>query len=76
MFFTIGTSALVQPAASLPLLALDEGVAVVDGKIEARMLMPVTLSYDHRVIDGGAAARFTVDLLAAMNAFSADDVKL
>ncbi len=30
LFFTIGTSALVQPAASLPLLALDEGVAVVE----------------------------------------------
>jgi pyruvate/2-oxoglutarate dehydrogenase complex dihydrolipoamide acyltransferase (E2) component len=27
--------------------------------------MPMGLSYDHRVIDGGSAARFTVDLVKA-----------
>lgn len=47
-----------------------------DGKIEARMMTPIGLSYDHRVIDGGTAARFTVDLLAALQDFSEDVVKL
>jgi len=31
---------------------------MVDGKLETRLMMPLSLSYDHRVIDGAAAARF------------------
>lgn len=31
---------------------------VVDDKIEVRLMMPLSLSYDHRLIDGAAAARF------------------
>jgi pyruvate dehydrogenase E2 component (dihydrolipoamide acetyltransferase) len=45
-------------------------------KIEARMMTPLALSYDHRIIDGGAAARFMVDLVAAMQDFKEDAVKL
>ena len=30
-----------------------------DGSFEPRLVLPVALSYDHRVIDGAAAARFT-----------------
>lgn len=30
-----------------------------DGKFEPRLMMPLSLSYDHRVIDGANAARFT-----------------
>lgn len=40
-----------------------------ENKIEARLILPVTLSYDHRVIDGGSAARFMVDLVAAFQNF-------
>jgi pyruvate dehydrogenase E2 component (dihydrolipoamide acetyltransferase) len=40
-----------------------------EGKVEIRTLMPIGLSYDHRVIDGGAAARFTVDLIKAIESF-------
>ena len=29
-----------------------------DGKFEARMVVPLSLSYDHRIIDGADAARF------------------
>lgn len=32
---------------------------VRDGQIVPRLLLPLCLTYDHRVIDGGAAARFT-----------------
>jgi pyruvate dehydrogenase E2 component (dihydrolipoamide acetyltransferase) len=49
---------------------------VRDGKIEARLMMPIAVAYDHRVIDGGAAARFTVDLVAAFENFDAKDVAL
>ena len=49
---------------------------VKDKKIEARLMMPIAISYDHRVIDGGTAARFTVDLIAAFAAFTEGDLKL
>jgi pyruvate dehydrogenase E2 component (dihydrolipoamide acetyltransferase) len=29
------------------------------GQIVPRLMLPLSLSYDHRVIDGAAAARFT-----------------
>ncbi|MHB8592392.1 MAG: 2-oxo acid dehydrogenase subunit E2, partial [Vulcanimicrobiaceae bacterium] len=31
-----------------------------------RLIQPLSLSYDHRVIDGAAAARFTSYLAAAL----------
>ena len=34
----------------------------IDGKFTARKMMPVSLSYDHRMIDGAEAARFCQDL--------------
>ena len=36
---------------------------VREGKIEPRLLLPLALSYDHRVIDGGAAVRFILDIV-------------
>jgi len=47
-----------------------------DGKVEVRMMTPLGLSYDHRVIDGGAAARFMVDLVKAMEDFKEEAVHL
>jgi len=47
-----------------------------DGKVEVRMLTPLGLSYDHRVIDGGAAARFMVDLVAALQDMKEEVVHL
>jgi len=35
---------------------------IIGEKMEIRMMLPVTLSYDHRVIDGADAARFMVYL--------------
>ena len=37
-----------------------------EGLVEPRLLLPLALSYDHRVIDGGAAARFLVDRLSCI----------
>jgi pyruvate dehydrogenase E2 component (dihydrolipoamide acetyltransferase) len=34
----------------------------IDGKFIPRAMMPVSLSYDHRIIDGAEAARFCQDL--------------
>ena len=70
------------PIVNLPevaILGLGRGAlkpVVRDGKIEARLLTPIALSYDHRVIDGGSAARFTVDLLKAFENFGEEAVKI
>jgi pyruvate dehydrogenase E2 component (dihydrolipoamide acetyltransferase) len=49
---------------------------VRNNAIEPRMMLPLALSYDHRVIDGAAAARFVVDLVKAIENFPEDAVKL
>ena len=38
----------------------------VDGQFVPRLMLPLSLSYDHRVIDGAEAARFTTALGAAL----------
>ena len=38
----------------------------IDGKFEARMIMPISLSYDHRIIDGAEAAKFCQDLKVSL----------
>lgn len=70
------------PIVNLPevaILGLGRGAlkpVVREGKVEVRLMTPMALSYDHRVIDGGSAARFTVDLLAAFHDFKEVTVKL
>ena len=34
----------------------------IDGKFQTRTMLPLSLSYDHRIIDGAEAARFNNDL--------------
>lgn len=61
------------------ILGLGRGAmkpVVREGKVEVRMMTPLGLSYDHRVIDGGAAARFIVDLVAVLQDFPEESVKL
>jgi pyruvate dehydrogenase E2 component (dihydrolipoamide acetyltransferase) len=61
------------------ILGLGRGVmkAVVrENNIEPRLMLPIAISYDHRVIDGGVAARFTVDLVQAFEKFDEAGVKL
>ncbi len=49
---------------------------VRDGRIEPRPMMPLGLSYDHRLIDGANAARFITDLVAAIEQFPESRVTL
>jgi pyruvate dehydrogenase E2 component (dihydrolipoamide acetyltransferase) len=61
------------------ILGLGRGTlrpVVKDKRIEQRLMLPICISYDHRVIDGGTAARFTVDLIQALESFPEIDVKL
>jgi pyruvate dehydrogenase E2 component (dihydrolipoamide acetyltransferase) len=39
-----------------------------DGRFEPRLMLPLSLSYDHRVIDGAEAVRFVVALAEALAA--------
>ena len=38
----------------------------IEGKFEPRMMMPISLSYDHRIIDGAEAAKFCQDLKVSL----------
>jgi pyruvate dehydrogenase E2 component (dihydrolipoamide acetyltransferase) len=38
-----------------------------DGTFVPRMMLPLSLSYDHRVIDGAAAARFVAHLVKVLS---------
>ena len=49
---------------------------VRDGKILQRAMMPLVLSYDHRVNDGANAARFIVDLVKEFEGIADVDVKI
>ncbi len=85
--FTISNQGAIGGAHFTPIINLPE-VAILglgrgalkpvvrDGKIEARLMTPIALSYDHRVVDGGSAARFTVDLVKAFENFDEAGVKL
>jgi pyruvate dehydrogenase E2 component (dihydrolipoamide acetyltransferase) len=41
---------------------------IVDDTIEARLIMPLSLTYDHRVVDGADAARFVNDVKGFLSA--------
>jgi len=41
---------------------------VVDDEVQIRLMMPLSLSYDHRLVDGAAAARFLNDVIAFLEA--------
>ncbi len=85
--FTISNQGAIGGAHFTPIINLPE-VAILglgrgalkpvvrEGKVEVRLMTPMALSYDHRVIDGGTAARFTVDLLKAFENFNVATVKI
>jgi pyruvate dehydrogenase E2 component (dihydrolipoamide acetyltransferase) len=71
------TPVINRPEAAI--LGLGRGTVkpvVREGKIEARLMMPIAIAYDHRIIDGGEAARFTVELVKAFENFNEADLKL
>ena len=39
-------------------------------------MLPLTVAYDHRVIDGGVAARFVVGLVGGFEAFKEEVVRI
>jgi pyruvate dehydrogenase E2 component (dihydrolipoamide acetyltransferase) len=66
-------------APQVAILGVGQGAqkaAVIDGKIAIRTILPICLSYDHRVLDGADAVRFLKEILNILHAFSDADVKL
>lgn len=60
------------------ILGMARGVmkpAIRENRVTKRLIMPVTLSYDHRLVDGANAARFMVDFVRALEKFSEKDIK-
>ncbi|MDV6030788.1 MAG: pyruvate dehydrogenase [Phycisphaera sp. RhM] len=43
-------------------------VVMPDDSIQPRLMMPLSLSYDHRLVDGGTAARFLNDVIGLLEA--------
>tara|TARA_R110002049_G_scaffold2750_2_gene21756 strand:- start:633754 stop:635280 length:1527 start_codon:yes stop_codon:yes gene_type:complete len=43
-------------------------VVMPDDSIQPRLMMPLSLSYDHRLVDGGTAARFLNDVIGFLEA--------
>lgn len=56
----VAFSPLINPpeVAVLGVATADRRAVCVDDRFEARLMLPLSLSYDHRVIDGADAARF------------------
>lgn len=57
------TPIINAPEVAILGVSKSETKPVWDGKaFQPRLIVPLSLSYDHRVIDGAAAARFTAYL--------------
>lgn len=46
----------------LALGRIDEKSVVSEGKIAIRKVLPISLTFDHRIVNGAKAARFTETL--------------
>jgi pyruvate dehydrogenase E2 component (dihydrolipoamide acetyltransferase) len=64
-----GTPIINQPqVAILALGEVKQRPWVVDGEVEARYTLPISLSFDHRVVDGADSARFCSTLAERLRA--------
>jgi len=69
MFDVDAFSAIIVPpqAAILAIGAITDRVVAVGGQAAVRPMLTLTLSSDHRVIDGAGAAQFLRDLVTTIN---------
>jgi pyruvate dehydrogenase E2 component (dihydrolipoamide acetyltransferase) len=67
---TYSTPIVNVPEVAILLVGRTRKLPVVmdDDSIKARLMMPLSLSYDHRLVDGGTAARFLNDVIAYLEA--------
>lgn len=61
---TYSTPIINVPEVAILLLGRSRKMpVVVDNEIKVRLMMPLSLSYDHRLVDGATAARFLNDVI-------------
>jgi pyruvate dehydrogenase E2 component (dihydrolipoamide acetyltransferase) len=61
------TPIINQPnAAILGLCSMENELALIDGQVEERKVTRLCLTYDHRLLDGAAAAKFQSALKALL----------
>lgn len=48
---------------------------VRDGKVQARLMLPLCLSYDHRLIDGADAVRFMNEIVQTLGNFPEEEIR-
>lgn len=67
---TYSTPIINPPEVAILLIGRSRKLpVVVEGdRVEVRLMMPLSLSYDHRLVDGAAAARFLNDVIAFLEA--------
>lgn len=67
---TYSTPIVNVPEVAILLVGRTRKLPVVmdDDSIKPRLMMPLSLSYDHRLVDGGTAARFLNDVIAYLEA--------
>ena len=48
-----------------------------NGKVEIRKILPLSVTYDHRIVDGAQAARFALELIRRLEKmdFESPEVK-
>lgn len=64
-----GTPIIVPPqVAILGAGVIREQPAAVNGKLQVRRVMPLSLTFDHRVATGGEAARFMAAIIKSLSA--------
>ena len=77
--FTISNLGAIGGTYSTPIINVPETAilligrsrkmpVVVDDEVKIRLMMPLSISYDHRLIDGGAAARFLNEVKSYLEA--------
>jgi pyruvate/2-oxoglutarate dehydrogenase complex dihydrolipoamide acyltransferase (E2) component len=67
---TYSTPIINTPETAILLVGRSRKMPIVmpDDQVAVRLMMPLSLSYDHRLIDGGAAARFLNEVIAYLEA--------
>lgn len=67
---TYSTPIINVPEVAILLVGRSRKMPIVmdDDSIKARLMMPLSLAYDHRSVDGATAARFLNDIIAYLEA--------
>jgi len=66
---TYSTPIINTPEVAILLVGRSRQMPVaVDGEIQVRLMMPLSLAYDHRLVDGATAARFLNDVIGYLKA--------